>query len=447
MSFGFNQRMFVSAGIIAVFLALFPGYVGAQRLRVSVEGAEFRPFPVAVPPVYWSGKKGGEVEQRLVRELTAVQQTCVDLARPLELVPPASYLRQTEGAAGAPKYADWLNVGASGLLLSSVDLKETLLLIHFRFYDTVSRKLMLSKSYSVSKKEGTKAVHRFLDEVIRLLTGKPGIFSSRIAYVRKTSGGKAVFISDMDGGNEIRVTDAKNLSLLPAWSPDGNNLLFTSFMKSNADLYRLNLKTKKFDWLSHKRGLNTGASVSRNGKKIALTLSVDGNTEIYVMNVDGSSLTRLTDDWGQDISPSWSFDGTQLTFVSSRSGQPHIYVMNSDGSKPRRITFKGNYNQEPDWSPLPGGKIVFTARDELLKYDLFTVDPKNTEIGRLTQDQGNNESPSYSPDGSQIVFTSTRPPKYGKKLYLMNADGSNQKRISVKPGNYETPAWGPIAGY
>nr|ADD96563.1 hypothetical protein [uncultured organism MedDCM-OCT-S11-C346] len=109
--------------------------------------------------------------------------------------------------------------------------------------------------------------------------------------------------------------------MLPAWSRDGQSLLFTSYLRENPDLYRLHLKTRKLDWLSHKRGLNTGAAVSPDGKKIALTLSIDGNTEIYLMDPDGKNLTRLTDSWGQDISPTWSPDGKRIA-LSAHALEP-----------------------------------------------------------------------------------------------------------------------------
>jgi TolB protein len=46
---------------------------------------------------------------------------------------------------------------------------------------------------------------------------------------------------------------------------------------------------------------------------------------------------------------------------------------NRDGSNQRRLTFQGEYNQTPEWSPK-GDKILFTARDERLIFDIFTVE-------------------------------------------------------------------------
>lgn len=432
------------ACLTLIAIAALSRSAAAEVPTIVVDGADFRPFPVAAPEVTVQGA-GSPTGRNLATELTDVLRDGIAIIRSLELVPPKSYLSKADEPWTRPVYSNWGNVGASGLIRAVVEVNGDNATTRLRFYDVTAQRELLSKSYTEPAKLSRRAVYRFLDEVVELLTGEKGIFSSRISYVRETKNGKAVYVTDLTGRGTKRLTDAATISLLPAWSPDGNEILFTSYLKNNPDLYRLNLASKKLDWLSNKRGLNTGASVSPDGSRIALTLSIDGNTEIYVMDRKGGSLRRLTDKYGQDISPTWSPDGKQVAFVSSRSGNPHLYLMSSDGSDVKRLTFRGNYNQEPDWSPKPGGKIVFTARDERLQYDIFLVDPRSGEIERLTQDQGSNESPSFSPDGSQIVFTSTRGPG-GRKLFVMDLDGRNQRRLGRATG-VETPSWGPAVGY
>ncbi|MEZ4270715.1 MAG: DPP IV N-terminal domain-containing protein [Myxococcota bacterium] len=416
--------------------------VRAQPLRIDIEGADFRPYPIAAPDaVILAGKSQGS--NKLVDDITRTLQDDVDLARALSLVPPKSYLSTAKEPWNAPNYANWMNVGASGLIRCAVEVRDTSLKMSFRFFNVVSQREDFFRSFEAPLAEPELAIHRFLDELIAHLTGEPGVFSSRLAFIKRTKGGKALFVSQIDGRNMKRMTPTDALTLLPAWDRSGGFLLFTSYLKGNPDLYRLNLADNNLEWLSNKRGLNTGAAVSPDGKKIALTLSLDGNTEIYVMDWQGKNLSRLTDSWGADVSPTWSPDGKRIAFVSSRSGQPHIYVMGADGSNPQRLTFQGTYNQEPHWSPRADGQIAFTARDEFLKYDIFLVDPATKVLTRLTQDEGDNESPRFSPDGQQLVFTSTRPPRRGKKIYIMDVDGHNQRRVSKVPGDYETPAWGP----
>lgn len=428
--------------VVALVAAATPA--SAQRLRVVVGGPNFRPFPIAAPDL---GSAGADAPGREAAEMTGVLQQDIDIARSLELVPPTSYIAPSSESWTQPRYVDWVNVGASGLVRGVVERAGDKLRATFRFYDVIGQREVFNKTIEDSPDHGARIVHQFVDALVEALTGEQGIFSSKIAYVKKTAKGKAVFTCDPDGRNPRRVTDESELSLLPAWDASGRFLLFTSYLKGNPDLFRFDRSNGALEWLSSKRGLNTGAAASPDGKQIALTLSVDGNTEIYVMDWDGKNLRRLTDSWGQDVSPSWSPDGKRLVFVSSRSGNPHIYVMNADGSAVRRITFQGNYNQEPDWSPRADGQIAFTARDERLKFDVFLVNPESGEITRLTQDDGNNESPSHSPDGHQLTFVSTRQPGANRKLMVMDVDGNNQRRISLDSGEYETPAWGPRLGY
>ena len=437
-------------GSLVLALSLILPEIGyASRLKIVVSGADFRPFPIAAPSAVVEGA-GKSLASKLARDVSRTVQGSIDLLRILELVPPKSYIAPKGEPWNAPTYANWVNVGASGLIRAHVTAKgkgEELKLA-LRFYDVLSQRELLHRTYSCSKDDTRPAIHRFVDAVVELLTGEKGILSSRLVFAKRTKDGKAIFVSDIDGERMTRVTDTDQLSLLPAWGRRGRHVLFTSYTKDNPDLYRVELKSGRVEWLSKKRGLNTGAAVSPDGKSIALTLSVDGNTEIYVMGWDGKNLKRLTDNWGQDISATWSPDGKRIAFVSSRSGQPHIYVMNADGSNQRRLTFQGTYNQEPSWSPREDGQIAFTARDETLMYDMFLVHPDTGKLTRLTQDEGvRNEHPSFSPDGQQIVFTSTRPPGRGKKLYVMDVDGRNQRRISRGAGEYETPRWGPWQGY
>jgi TolB protein len=434
------SRMVVTGGLVLSLAAP----AAAQRLRITVGGPNFRPYPMAAPDLVVTGADA-KASAEAARELTALLQTDVDLARSFELVPVKTYLAPEREVWNNPSYGNWQNVGASGLIRGSVDADSKRTLIVLKFFDVLAQREALSKTCQAEPGRGSRCVHQFMDAVVELLTGEPGVFTTKIAFVRRVGHAKAIFTCDVDGGDVTKVTGSDVLNLLPAWDASGKHILFTSYLAGNPDLYRLTVADGKMEPISKQRGLNTGAAVSPDGKRIALTLSVDGNTEIYTMDADGKNLTRLTDSWGQDVSPTWSPDGKRLAFVSSRSGNPHIYSMAVDGSNPRRLTFKGTYNQEPDWSPRADGQIVFTARDEQLKYDVFLVHPDTGEITRLTQDDGNNESPSHSPDGHHIVFTSTRGADHTKQLWVMDVDGSNQRPISAPPGENETPSWGPRA--
>ena len=413
----------------------------AERVRIVVGGANFRPYPIAVPDVVILSESSPSV-RKAADELQKSLRYGAEFARSLELVPVKTYLSESRGNWANPVFANWANVGASGLVRVGFEMRGENVKTTFRFFDVLAQRELLARTYNQKVTEIQTMAFTFLDELVEFLTGDRGVLNTRIAFVKRSNRGKAIFTSLVDGAFVIRVTDINVLSLLPNWDPTGRFILFTSYLQNNPDLYRVDLQTNKIEGLSDRRGLNTGAVVSPDGKFIAFTLSIDGNTEIYTMNWRGEQLTRLTDSWGQDVSPSFSPDGKRIAFVSSRSGAPHIYIMNNDGSNVRRLTFKGNYNQEPNWSPRPDGQIAFTARDERLKFDVFLVHPESGEITRLTQDDGHNESPSHSPDGHHVVFTTTRQGKL-KHIYIMDVDGKHQKSMPLDAGDYESPKWGP----
>jgi TolB protein len=439
-----SYRVWLLSALIVA--AVWPQSASAKRhdkLRISVSGADFKPYPVAAPDLV---AKGDAQAAPLGRTLTELLRTDVDLARTFELVPPASYLAAKNPSAG-PVFDAWQSVGASGLITGDVTVQKNQLNMALQFHDVGTRKTLISKSCTTDVTGGGRCIHQFLDAVIAQLTGEMGVFSSRIAFVRRVGKTKAIYTADMDGGALEKTVASGNLSLLPAWDTLGKTLYFTSYVAGGTHLFRLATPTGRIDSVSAKRGLNVGAAVSPDGKRVALTLTIDGNAEIYAMDTDGKNLVRLTNSLGQDVSPTWSPDGKRIAFVSSRSGSPHIYVMGADGSGAKRLTYRGNYNQEPDWSPRSDGQIAFTARDETLSYDLFLVHPDTGEITRLTQDGADNMSPSYSPDGQHIAFTSNRSKKGRQEMYVMDVDGHNMRSILPGVTDCETPAWSPRLGY
>ena len=70
---------------------------------------------------------------------------------------------------------------------------------------------------------------------------------------------------------------------------------------------------------------------SPDGQKIMFSSKRDGNSEIYTMDTDGKNQHRLTDNSALDTSPAWSPDGQKIAFVSDRDGNCEIYVMDADG--------------------------------------------------------------------------------------------------------------------
>ncbi|MEW5849852.1 MAG: Tol-Pal system beta propeller repeat protein TolB [Myxococcota bacterium] len=427
---------------------------GGQPL-IDISGAGFQALPLAIPDVKVMKGSAPAPEGSPLRpdpagdaakEVTKVLRDDLTICGVFKILDPAGYLpnAQKEGiVAGTFNMADWLNIGATGLLKVGYTQDGDKRILEAHLYDVAQTREVLSVRYEGDKTAERRMAHRIADDVYHYYTRETGVFRTRIATVRQYKGKKDIFLVDVDGknGKSLNLPDAINL--LPGWDPDGQSLVFTSYINGGPDLYRVNLYSPGVTKLSNRPGLNTGGVVSPDGKFVAVTLSKDGNSEIYLLDRNGEIVKRLTNDPQIDSSPSWSPDGKKIAFVSARGGSPQIYVMDVEaGDKSaKRITFQGNYNQTPDWSPR-GDKIAFTARDERLVFDVFVVDVNTNKIDRITQDQGNNEEPTWAPNGRLLAFTSDR--NGSSQLIISTADGTQQRQVTADKGNLSTPAWGPL---
>jgi TolB protein len=404
-----------------------------SRPVLEISGASFQPTPLAVVPV----KGAAPLSDALLRDL--------DLSGLFDLVDPTSFLAEPPTAgldAKSIRFENWAAVGADHLVKGHAagDDKSGWKL-DLRLYQVATAKEVLKATYAVKTSELPSAAHEFADRVYRYFTNEEGIFRTRVAFVRKTPEGKAVWVSDLDGRNASAVAAGGGLNLLPAFAPEGRRLAFTSFRTGSPMCHLLDLEKKAVRPFPAKGEMQTGAAFSPDGKRIALTISVNGNSDIWVMNADGTGLKNLTDSRETESSPAWSPDGRRIAFVSTRSGEPQVHVMNADGTGVTRLTTQGRYNQTPDWSPR-GDVVAFTGRDERNVFDLFTVNVETKQIKRLTQDEGHNEEPSFSPNGRHILFVSTRDGGR-RQLWVMNADGTHPRPLGL--ADVTTPAWGPGA--
>ena len=334
-------------------------------------------------------------------------------------------------------YASWSAGGVGLLVRGAVTVKGSDgLNVEFRLYDIAARSALVAKRYLGTRADLRKFAHSFADEILLALTGERGSFAAKVAYVTTQSGNKEIAVMDWDGHNMRAVTSNGSINLNPDFSPDGNQLLFTSYKRGNPDLYRRLLTSASDTPISQRKGLNVTGVWSPDGASIALTLSKDGNSEIYSLSKDGGNPLRLTNSSAIEVSPAWSPDGKKIAFVSDRLGKPQIFVMDANGSNVRRLTTSGSYNVTPRWSPK-GDRIAY-ARMIGGGFQIFTIAADGSADMQLTT-QGSNENPAWSADGRFIVFASKRGGP--EALYVMRADGSGQTKVSRSKGGSSQPAW------
>jgi len=335
-------------------------------------------------------------------------------------------------------FKDWRAVGADALIKGRFSIEKDRLTVEVRLFDCVDEKEILGKKYVGSVSSPRRLAHYFADQIYEELTGRKGIFGTKLLFISKRSGNKEVYMSDYDGKGVRQITRNRAINLSPYWSPDGKKIVYTSYKKGWPCLFMLDLRIGRDEALSDRPGINIGGRLSPDGRSAALTLSGKKSTEIYSLDIAAKSYKQLTDNGANDVSPTWSPDGKRLAYVSDSSGNPHIFVLELGTGEITRLTYNGKYNASPAWSP--DGRLIAFSRQDGGQFNIRVQGLTDAEAAQLTF-EGDNRSPSWSPDSRHIVFS--RDAQGSSALYIINADGAGLVKIDTGAGTESQPSWSP----
>jgi TolB protein len=151
-----------------------------------------------------------------------------------------------------------------------------------------------------------------------------------------------IFVMNVDGTQQIQLTQEPYNELEPTWSPDGTRIAFISDRNGqNFDIYVMNADGSDITQLTDDSANEFGPVWSPDGKQIIFNSDRNGNVQLFVMDADGASLIQLTQDTSNSAYANWSPDGKRIVFESDRdTGLANIYIMNTDGSQVMQLTGK-----------------------------------------------------------------------------------------------------------
>ena len=426
---GLPQRRAILKGLAGIGLfASCTGYALAQ-FRVEVSGVGMTQLPIAIAPFRGEAqapqKIGGIVKADLER----------------------SGMFRSVDAAGVsadentrPDLENWRKKGADALLTGSVSpLADGHFDVRLRLWDVVRGQDLGGQSFTVSQADLRLSAHRVSDFVYEKLTGEKGIFSTRIAYITKSSTRYTLWVADSDGEGAQSALTSPEPIISPAWSPSGAQLAYVSFESRKPVIYSHDVASGKRRLLANFRGSNSAPAWSPDGKQLVATLSRDGGSQIYAISLSGAEPTRLTQSSSIDTEPAYSPDGKFIYFVSDRGGSPQIYRMSRTGANPERVTFTGSYNISPAISP-DGRWLAYVSRVGGA-FKLHVMEFATGTVSAITETVAD-ESPSFAPNSRLIVYATQEQGR--EALMTTTLDGKIKARLSGAGGDIREPAWGPF---
>lgn len=413
--------------VCSVFTLLqAPAYA---ELSIEISGAGANRIPVAIADF------GGEAGSS--RAVTSVIRGDLERSGLFKLIDGGSGLTEEI----SPAFGDWRSRGADALAAGSISAAGGRQEARFRLYDINKQSTLAGAAFVTSTPMLRMAGHRIADVIYEKLTGEPGVFSTRIAYVvRKSAQRYELHIADSDGQNAQTALISKEPIISPAWSPDGSRLAYVSFENKKPVVYVHSLASGQRTVVANFKGSNSAPAWSPDSRKLAVVLSKEGGSQIFTVNADGSGVQRVTSTSGISTEPFFSPDGQSIYFTSDRGGSPQVYRTGVTGGDAQRITFEGSYNVSPRISP-DGKSMAFISRRDG-GFRLAVMDLASRQVQVLT-DSHKDESPTFAPN-SRMILIATEVGGRGI-LSAVSIDGRIKQRLSIQAGDVREPAWGPFS--
>jgi Tol biopolymer transport system component len=203
------------------------------------------------------------------------------------------------------------------------------------------------------------------------------------------------------------------------------------------DIYLLNLGNNQVQNLTEgSPAIDKDPAWSPDGQQLVFAAARGSDQQIYLMSMDGTESRVLTSGEASKFRPQWSPDGTWIAYAAYGNRYPQLYALNLSDNQTYNLSKDTETAFVFDWSP--DGRIAFAGANGV---NMYIAQPDGSDLIRAKAGENIAQvyyfSPRWSPDGQQIAFTA----RVSDRLYIRIGEADGQRQRTLAPGN--VPVWSP----
>ncbi|MEP6639891.1 MAG: IPT/TIG domain-containing protein, partial [Chloroflexota bacterium] len=257
---------------------------------------------------------------------------------------------------------------------------------------------------------------------------------------------------DASGGRSIVDSADSRTVIAPVWSPDGRRIAFLA-PDTSSSLYELEVMNGDGSGRARLAGDAYGEIAwSPDGQEILFSVSNCCAHGLFAIHPDGTGQRKISETGVRY--PSYSPDGRFIVFQQGDGQTARVAYMRADGSAPPALLPGLGTSTSSEPAIARDGRLAFSSVYIYVAQMLWDPTPLAWSVHQITFDtrtpiKHSDMQPAWSPDGTALAYSRVDDPQAVgpdsfQRLYLVNDDGSRDTLIA-RSDTYEFthPTWGP----
>ena len=170
--------------------------------------------------------------------------------------------------------------------------------------DVTSAQVIGKLYFGTLDAEGARKVARDFAADILQQFGAKSLAGTKIYFASDRSGHREIWSMDYDGRNQKQITQYASTSGMPAVSPDGKLVAFTTYAGGNPHIRIHSTETgRRMPFYNPVSSVVETPEFTPDGKQLLFASAIDGWVQLCIANLDGSAFRRISNVRAIEVSP------------------------------------------------------------------------------------------------------------------------------------------------